>query len=235
MVAGIVIGLTGGFLRGISGFGAALAMVPALALLLPTQVAVVTVVLTTLITNVPMSYSLRHEADWRTVGWISAGALVGMAPGLWLLYHLPSDVLRRLVGVVVLLSTALLTFAKPRHASWAPPYRVAIGMVSGVINGAVSLGGPPVVLYFLWTTATAQTSRASFVATFTVVQLAELAALTVTGLVTATVLGWTAVVAPSMLAGSYVGSIAFRAGGHRHFRLIAQLLLAVTGVAALLR
>jgi hypothetical protein len=198
-------------------------------------VAVVTVVLTTLITNLPMSISLRREADWPTVGWVSAGAVVGIVPGLWLLYHLPSDVLRRLVGVVVLLSTVLLAWARPRHASWAPPWRVGIGLVSGVINGAVSLGGPPLVLYFLWTTATAQTSRASFVAYFTVVQVVQLAALIGAGLVTATVLGWTAFVAPAMLAGSYVGSVAFRAGGHRHFRVISLALLAVTGLAALLR
>jgi hypothetical protein len=108
-------------------------------------------------------------------------------------------------------------------------------VVSGVLNGAVSLGGPPVVLYFLWTTTTAETSRASFVAYFTVIQLVQLVALTWAGQVTLTVLGWTAVVAPAMLAGTVVGSWLFRAGGHRHFRRISLLLLAVTGLAALLR
>jgi uncharacterized membrane protein YfcA len=235
IAAGIGIGLVGGFLRGISGFGAALGMVPLLALLLPTRVAVVTVVLTTLITNVPMSYSTRREADWATVAWVSAGAMVGLFPGLWLLYHLPSEVLRRLVGGVVIASTALLGFARPRHSSWPPPLRVGAGVVSGVLNGAVSLGGPPVVLYFLWTTTTAETSRASFVAYFTVIQLVQLVALTWAGQVTLTVLGWTAVVAPAMLAGTVAGSWLFRAGGHRHFRRISLLLLAVTGLAALLR
>lgn len=235
IAAGILIGLAGGFLRGITGFGAALAMVPALSLLLPTQVAVVTVVLTTLITNVPMCIATRHEADWPSVGWVSAGAMVGLLPGLWLFHQLPSDALRRTAGIVVLASMALLVFAKPRRSHWAPPYRVGAGMLGGLLNGAVSLGGPPVVLYFLWTTATPQTSRASFVAYFTVLQLVQFTILAGAGLITRTELGWTAVVAPAMLAGSYVGSRLFRAGGDRYFRPIAFALLGLTGLAALLR
>jgi hypothetical protein len=92
-----------------------------------------------------------------------------------------------------------------------------------------------VVLYFLWTTAKAQTSRASFVAYFTVLQLAQLLPLAWLGLVTPVVLVWSATVAPAMLAGSYAGSVAFRVGGHRHFRAIALGLLAFTGLVALLR
>ncbi|HEX7928995.1 MAG TPA: sulfite exporter TauE/SafE family protein [bacterium] len=227
--------MAGGFLRGISGFGAALGMVPLLAMVVPTQSAVVTVVLTTLLTNIPMSYATRHEADWRTVAWISVGAAVGLLPGLWLLAHLPSNDLRRMVGVVVLASAALLAFAQPRKDALTAPFRLAAGVVSGVLNGAVSLGGPPVVLYFLWTTATAETSRASFVAYFTVLQLAQLAALLVAGLITLDNLAWTAVVAPAMMLGTYAGSWVFRIGGHRHFRLIALVLLAITGLVTVIR
>jgi len=222
-------------MRGITGFGAALVMVPALSLMLPTQVAVVTVVLTTLATNVPMSIATRHEADWRTVGWVTAGAMFGLIPGLWLLYHLPSDVLRRIVGTVVIASTVLLAVAKPRHAHWAPPYRVGAGALGGLLNGAVSLGGPPVVLYFLWTTATPQTSRASFVAYFTMLQFVQLSFLIWAGLVSFTVVGWAGIVAPAMLAGTYLGSRIFRAGGYLYFRILALGLLTLTGLAAVLR
>jgi uncharacterized membrane protein YfcA len=91
------------------------------------------------------------------------------------------------------------------------------------------------VLYFLWTTATAQTSRASFVAYFTVLQLAQLTALVWVGLVTPSSIAWTVIIAPAMMVGTYAGSWLFRIGGHRHFRLIALGLLAVTGLATVIR
>jgi uncharacterized membrane protein YfcA len=235
LAAAGAIGLAGGLSRGISGFGATLIMVPLLAHIVPTQQAVATVAVTTLVTNIPMCIALRREAHWRAIAVICIGAFAGLPLGLWVLTHLSSDALRRVAGAVVLVSALSLALARRRKADLGLPYQLGAGFAGGVLNGAVGLGGPPVVLYFLWTAATAQMSRASFIAYFTVLQLVQVSALIPLGLVTAAALGWTALVAPAMLLGSYLGSLAFRAGGHRYFRAIALALLGGTGLAALLR
>ena len=235
MAIAAAIGLAGGISRGISGFGSALIMVPLLALIMPTQLAVVTVSLTGLVTNIPMCIALWREANKRAVAVIFAGAVVGLPLGVWVLAHLSPEALRRVSGAVVLGSVLVLALLRRNKAGLGVPYQVGTGIAGGIFNGAVGLGGPPVVVYFLLSGASAQTSRASFVVYFTVLQLGQLSILAPLGFVTSATLGWTVLVAPAMLLGSYLGSVAFRAGGHRYFRAITLGLLALTGLAALLR
>ncbi|MET0286845.1 MAG: sulfite exporter TauE/SafE family protein [Polyangiales bacterium] len=233
LLAAASIGALGGFTRGISGFGAALVMVPLLSLCMPTQQAVVAVVVTNFLTGFPMAIGVRREADLRALLPIALAAMATMPLGMWLLVQLSSDHLRRLAALVVLAMVGLMMITRPMQLAW--PWRLLAGGLSGVLNGAVSLGGPPVVLYFLARGAPAATSRASCVVYFALLQAAQMAALATTALITPSTLLWSAILTPCLLAGSYLGSVLFRAGGHVHFRAISLGLLACTGLAALVR
>ncbi|MET0286210.1 MAG: sulfite exporter TauE/SafE family protein [Polyangiales bacterium] len=234
ITAAVATGLVGGFARGISGFGAALVMVPMLSLVVPAREAVVAVVVTTFVSSVPMAIGLRREADLRAVLGMALGAVLALPLGTWLLVHLSSDALRRVAALVVIGTALGLALIRPASTPLAPPWRVVAGFVSGVLNGAVSLGGPRVVLYFLSTNVSAETSRASFVTYFALLQVAQVTlVLAPAGLLTSASLTWVLIIAPCMFVGSYLGSVLFRAGGHLHFRVISLALLGATGFAAL--
>jgi uncharacterized protein len=232
----LAIGVLGGFTRGVSGFGAALVMVPLLSLQMATQQAVTLMVLTTFSTNLPLLISAHRSADRKALRALAGAGIVALPLGTWLLLQLASETLRVLAGAVVLSATAaLLLFDRPRTEPLGLFARLLAGAASGLLNGAVGMGGPPVVLYFLAAGASAETSRASFIVYFSALQSAQLAMLASSGLIALDALAGAAVLAPAMLLGSYLGALAFRAGGHRYFRAVSLTLLALTGLAAVLR
>ena len=229
------IGALGGFIRGISGFGAALAMLPALALVIPADQAVAAVVVANGISNLPIFFRVRQHADWPAVWVILIASLIAMPAGLYLLAAAPVDLLRRSAGLVVLMTCALLIVAPRLRFPASKPAESAAGAVSGVLQGVLGLGGPPIVLYFLGTGRNAHVSRASFVSYFTILQAINIPALALSGIMDWTILRWACLMMPLMLLGSLVGEKAFHRGAHLHFRSIAIAILCVTAVLAIMK
>ncbi len=235
VLAASAIGAVGGFTRGVSGFGAALVMVPAIALLLPTPTAVAVVMLATALTNVPLVWNARRHVDLRTVAFVWAGALAGLPIGIEVLTSVDSTLLRRAAGVVVLVSAAFLTFARGIKLPAGRPLALGAGLTSGLLQGSVGLGGPPLVIYFLAVGAEAQVSRASFVTYFAGLVLLTLPFHAWNGLITWEVFIWSLAMAPALVIGGYAGETLFKHGGHKHFRIIALGILVASGLAAILR
>lgn len=229
------VGVLGGFVRGISGFGAALVMVPTLALVVAPAQAVIIVQLVSAATNLPLVGRARRQADWPSVWRLLVAAVLAIPLGLAVLTTLAPVLLTRLAGVVVLATCVLLWYQRRLHWPAGTATASVAGVASGLLGGAVALPGPPVVLYFLATGQPAAVSRASFIVYFALLLAVNLTALALLGLIDGAALLWAALMTPAMLAGGHLGEIAFRRGGERHFRAIALAILATTGAAALLR
>src|SRR3546814_12367267 len=76
------IALLGGFARGVTGFGAALATTPLLTLYLPPQVVVPAIVLATTVTNLPFMYRSFRQVDLKAVLFLTLGAAAGLPVGV---------------------------------------------------------------------------------------------------------------------------------------------------------
>ena len=231
----VLIGGLGGFIRGISGFGSALAMVPALSLVIPADQAIAAVVLVIGVTNLPLVATVWRSADWNAVFLILVASVIALPVGIYLLVLAPIDLLRRAAGIVVLATCAFLIFSRRLQIKGSRSAKLAAGAASGVLQGALSLGGPPIVLFFLATGRAAHVSRASFLVYFTFLQAINIPALFVTGIVDWSVIRWALLMTPLMLLGSIVGERIFLRGGHRHFRSIAIAILCVTAILAIVK
>ena len=229
------IGGLGGFVRGISGFGSALAMVPALALVIPADQAVAAVVLVIGVTNLPLVATVWRSANWNAIFLMLIASVLALPIGLYLLAVAPIDLLRRAAGLVVLATCAMLALSSRLRIEGGRAVRLAAGAASGILQGALSLGGPPIVLFFLASGHAAHVSRASFLVYFTFLQAINIPGLFFTGIVDWAVIRWALFMIPLMLLGSLVGERVFLRGGHRHFRSIAIAILSVTAILAIVK
>lgn len=235
LAALVLIGAVAGVIRGLTGFGAALVIAPALTLLTDPAMAVVTNMVAICATNLPLVVGARREADYPTVAWFFAGCLLGLPVGIWVLTTLPREVLEGAIGISVIVAALILARPRIRIARMTRALKLAAGAVSGAMNTGVGMGGPPVILTLLAAHVPPATSRATLILYFTVLNVVSVTAMAFAGLINGTVLLWAALIIPSLTLAQRGGELLFRRGWSRHFRPIAIALLVATGVLALVR
>src|SRR5262245_1490350 len=105
---GLCVVLAAGFMRGFTGFGFAMAAVPLLPPVVPPARAVPFVVLLQLLAGVWDWREARKHAQWRSLPWLIAGAVVGTPLGTMSLALMSADWARLAIAGAVLLAVVLL-------------------------------------------------------------------------------------------------------------------------------
>ena len=226
--------------RGITGFGAALVLVPLLSLFWNLRQVVLVAAIVQVATGVPLTAAARREVARRVLAVLLVGSLVGLPLGSLLLSALPLAVLRRGLGALTLalglswlLPLRRRVARKPRRARLAAALGVATGWASGLLSGAIGTGGPPVVAYLQYRLADPSARRATLLAYFMVIDIVRLVGYLRLGLGGATTLRTAAALAPFALLGSVAGSHIHGRAGARVVALSVACLLVVTGVLLL--
>lgn len=162
--------LFGGILKGITGIGAAIVSVPVMAALTDLRLAVLVTVLPNLFTNLRQAVQYR---DARSRGDFMlpflATVSLGVVIGTHLLVHLPERLLEFLVAGMVLAFVAFRLARPEWQMAPAAARRLAwpVGLISGVLQGATGIAGPPVIAYL----NAMRPSREAFLGTIAIVFL----------------------------------------------------------------
>jgi hypothetical protein len=153
LAAAVVLALVAVAVQTSMGFGTALIFVPAATLIVGPQAAVATMLVV-----IPSVGAVLYAIDHPRTPLLDAApaallSLIGVPAGVWLLTQSDEDVLRLLVGFAVLGAVVANLLAargaETPHERSLPRMTLA-GLISGVMRGTTSMGGPPLVLYFHW-------------------------------------------------------------------------------------
>ncbi|MEM1384116.1 MAG: sulfite exporter TauE/SafE family protein [Pseudomonadota bacterium] len=225
--------LLGGFVRGLVGFGSALAMVPVLALVFGPRAAVAMHA----IIEIPVILSLLptavRDAERRTVAPMLLALLLTTPVGALVLSQTDPGWMRVAISVVVLLMVLILSLQGRFNLFVGRIGTYGAGGIGGFVQGATGLGGPPVVAALLARGDLAATARGNVITV-----MSSMIALTVLlfaayGLVTREVLVLGTLAAPFCLLGSLLGARAFRLLKSGLFRPIVLAVLSVSALASL--
>ncbi|MCZ0964283.1 sulfite exporter TauE/SafE family protein [Paracoccus benzoatiresistens] len=220
-------------LRGITGFGFALAAVPLISIALsPTQGVVIAVLLQCMIgfRDLP---ALRHLVARTTLMTLSAGALIGTPLGLMTLYALSADVMRVVIALIVL--AALLALFKQVRINPGPRRALAAGMLAGLFSGMAAMPGPPAVAYLLGTSTPALQTRATLTIFFFITSLFTLPGFWVQGMLVQPTLLMALASFPLLIIGTHLGGWLFRQLGDGRYEKAAIAMLGATAMLAALR
>ncbi|QFU88488.1 sulfite exporter TauE/SafE family protein [Amycolatopsis sp. YIM 10] len=188
--------LVGSLLQVSIGFGLGMLAAPVIALLDPTLVPVVLLLLATGVTTATVLAERAH-LDLRGAGWALGGRVPGTIAGAALVAFLPAKALALSVAAVVLAGVVVsLRGFRPRPT----PRAVALaGAASGLMGTATSIGGPPMAL--VWQRYAGPKMRGTMSAFFLVGSVLSLGALAVAGVVHLETLRYSALLAPAAAAG----------------------------------
>ena len=132
------------FVRGLTGFGMAILLVPVLALALPPVEAVVLTNALSLMIGATEIRTLVRDAE--PTAWGIGGLVVLTTPlGLYALSLTGTDVARLVIALIAL--SAFVAILLPRRGAKVPGKLATggVGVLSGLMTGYAGMPGPPVV------------------------------------------------------------------------------------------
>lgn len=217
-------------LRGFTGFGFGLAAVPLLSVALPPAQVVPFVVVLQVVVGVAGLVGAWRLCDWRAVGVLLPGLACGIPIGISVLSLFPANPVRLVIGIVIGASVLLLWHGVRLPPRPSPVLTASVGLVSGVISGLASMGGPPIVVYLIALGHGAGVVRATSIVFFMLSGMISMATMSATGLIDRDVLIWTVIAVPVLFVGSWLGTWGFnRAQPHQH-RNTALIVLSILSV-----
>jgi uncharacterized membrane protein YfcA len=235
LIAALAVALLTGLVRGFSGFGAALVFVPLMSAVYDPKIAVPMFVITDILTAVVF---LGRGGIWRKINWreflpMAAAAIIAVQFGALVLHYADPITLRWGISALVALSVAVLAAGWRTQRKPALALTIAVGLLSGLLGGAVQIAGPPVIIYWLGAGHAADVLRASFLYYFSLLSAASLATYALHGLITVTVLAVSVCIAPVMYFGMWAGARLFERASDEGYRKIAYVIVALGAVVSL--
>jgi len=232
---GIVLGMTCIFgaavVRGYSGFGFSLLSITALSLFFEPRAIIPSIFILEVAASAHLMISAWREVHWQSLRRLAAGCLVGTPAGVYVLARVPAAPLTVALSVIVLLLASLLARGFVLRAMPGRTATVATGLASGLLNGSIGIGGPPVIMFFFGSPAGVATGRASMIAYFLITDVLALACQWHESLLNRDVLARALVYAPALGAGVWLGNHAFATVNPKRFRSwVLRLLMALAGL-----
>jgi uncharacterized protein len=216
-----------GIVRGYGGFGFSLLAITSLSLILPPTEIIPPVFMMEVAASVSLLPGIWKDIHWRSLGLLGGGCLAGTPVGVWFLASVPAAPMKIVLALAVLVAVGLLWSGYGRKTMPGAAETIATGGLSGLLNGALGIGGPPIVVFFFNSPAGIAVGRASLIAFFVGTDIMGLCFLASQGLVTGESFYLFLAFVPALLAGQWIGAHSFRTADPGDFRRWILILLVV--------
>ncbi|MEF2549010.1 sulfite exporter TauE/SafE family protein [Aurantimonas sp. E1-2-R+4] len=235
LVLSAAVFLCAGFARGYAGFGMSAVIMAALTLILPPAELVPIAIGLEIAASLGQARGVWREIDWRILGFLFAGALIGNPIGVHLLATLPPEPVKSALLAFILFASLLLWLSPGLALRLSGSLLAATGLVSGIVNGAAGVGGLVVALAFTAGRIPAPIMRAVFIAYLFAIDLWGSALLTLNGLFDVTALARIGFALPFMALGVWLGGRRFLSASPQSFRVFVLAMLVVLCAIGLIK
>ena len=230
----IIIGFSVLFLasatQGLAGFGFAIVAVPILIIFLSPKIAIPIIIIHAVVINIFVIIGAYRWVNIKRILPLVIASLAGIPIGTWLLIVLDVSAMKILIGSVIVpfVIAYWLGFrrqVKNERLAFAP-----VGFASGLMGASMSIGGPPVILFFVNQDIEKRFFRENLVTYYLIAGLAILVSYIVGGVINETVIRYAVWFLPATIIGSLTGIKLAPRVNEKLFRKIA---LTVVMIAAL--
>jgi len=230
----VAIALLSGIVRGFSGFGAALIYIPLMSAVYEPRVAVVSLLMIDVVASAPYTVREFRRCDWSQVlpVWIMSAVAVPL--GTWTLLVVDPVVLRWGMSVLVVVLLAILVSGWRYHGRPHVAATAGVGLFAGFSAGAVGIAGPPVIIYWLGSSATsAATVRANLMVLFTLLGATLAVSYGSQGLFTTELVALALLLGVVYLVAIGVGAWTFKGAADALYRRVAYGIVALAALLSL--
>jgi len=231
LITGIGLGF---FVQTVAGFAGGLFALPIILQVIPMQEAVAYLSVFLCLFSILLVYKTWPEIDKKTVKELSLGIVVGLAVGVIILKLGSPDILKRLLGVFILLFVGY-HFLKKKKIRIPGGSGLFFGLAGGVFSGMFSAGGPTYVMYVYNKIDGAAVFRATLIGILSITNILRLPMLVVSDILTVDILTNSLMILPFFVLALFFGNKLYTKINAHTFKNILMILLVVSGLSLLIR
>ena len=224
------------YVRGLTGFGMAIILVPLLGLIVPPGEAVVLGILLQLLIGPVGIEVIMADADRSTAVPIALLAMLATPAGMVALHATTPDVARLLITLIAV--GAFVAVLLPKQPEGHRPGRFAVagtGIASGILTGFAAMPGPPVVPFYLRRHLEPKVARASVMLVFFATAIAGTLAALWVGIATWRLFLLSLILFLPMWLGNRIGGRHFGSVAPHVWQAMVAVVLGVAAVSAVVR
>jgi len=225
-----VIVFLGGLIQGFSGFGYSQFTVPWLLFFFEPVVVMPIALMHSIILNLQVLFDVRKWVDIKHIWILIAGGLLGIPIGTYILLVVDVNIIRILVGIVIVVSSLIIIKGFRIKLKHEKPAFIPIGFIGGILGGSVTMSGPPVILFFSSQGVSKNYMRANLAMFFLSLNILTLPFYIAKGLINQTTLSYFAILLIALVLGTFIGIKLSRLTGEKIFRKIALFILIAIGI-----
>jgi len=226
----ILLGALSGLVSGVTGFGSGLILMGTLVAIMPVQQATVIAAVLAVVLAAVNLHSVRRDIPWREVWPTLITGVPAVVLGVRLLTVLDEAILRGGVAFIILLGVASVLWSRGSRRFEQRWLAYAAGALSGVFNGALGTGGPPLVIYALLRGWEKEPCKAFYSTLFLLMGLFRLVLLVTQGVATAEALGQGVLILVPVVGAWVLGKWIFQRASTQVFRYAGVALLMAIAV-----
>jgi hypothetical protein len=217
----------------VTGFGFALVCVPLLTLVVDPHTAVVLALLLGLLVVVHQAVAGRAQLDRGVATRLLSGSVVGLPLGLYAFAHTSAEALTAAIGAMILVATVLLTRGITLRRR-SVPLDLGLGVLTGFLTTSTGTPAPPLVAVLTARGLPPAVFRATTSLVFMVMDLLAVPGFWLAGVLDGPLLLVALASLPGMVVGAVLGVRLRPLLSAGTFRVLVLVLLAVSGVSAIL-
>ena len=234
----ILAGFVGAYIRGFTGFGSNLIWAPALVTVIEPVQAVAIMGIVGLAGTAQIALPIVKTVAWREIYPIIIASWITAPFGIWVLYDLNAENVRRIIGIFILaIAFILITGWRYRGERTGIKGRLAqimTGGIAGWLAGFGGIGGSIPVLYFMASTDHPSIQRANNLVAVSSIIPMVLGVLIYNGAINGKTLIQSAILFIPFTLGTWLGTHSFKHASPTIFRKAVLILLIVIGTLALI-
>ena len=222
-----------GVTRGIVGFGAGMIIVTSLAVLYDPITGVIILALLDIPSAIQLGPSIYRHTRWKVIFTLFLSALPLIPVGVWVLSISEPELMRRLISLFVLVFALLNATGWQIRTTPNIATKLFVGGLSGFLTGVATLGGPPIILFFLSLRYPKEVFRSSTLTFLILTTLFALIFYFVNDLITLRHIYLFILATPIYLISMWFGTSIFKRVSEKKFRHIAIviiMLIALIGI-----
>ncbi len=222
-------------IRGLTGFGMAIILVPLLGMIIkPAEAVTLAIFLQFLIGPVGIK-TIVADAHRPSAFLIGGVAIVTTPLGVWALAITSPDVARLIIAIIAIAAFLLVILAKKSSTVPAKPAQIGVGMASGILTGFAAMPGPPVIPFYLRESFAPMQARASMMLVFFITASAGTLATLALQIADITSVWLALALFIPMTFGNWLGGLAFGKLAPNIWRGAVALLLGLAATSAVWR
>ena len=226
LLLAITIIFLAGAVQGLAGFGFSQFALPLLLLVMGSLDLIPVMVILSLFLNIFLVYELRKYVQLKRIWPLMLGGALGIPFGTYLLLITDTSIIKLFIGIIIIIFGLALLFEIRKTVKNEKLAMAPIGFMGGILNGCVSMSGPPLIIFFSNQEMDKQVFRANLIAFFMFINLATLPVFLFAGLLTIEVITTSGVLLPGMVLGAFIGSrLALKIDDGRFKKLTMILIL----------